>query len=139
MNKMVETDRLILREVLLHGDLHHDNILQNGDGWLVINPKGFIGDSAFEPAAYLCNRIPELLQENQPSEIIANRINICSAALGIDAQRIADWFYAATVLSWAWDIEDNLAPEYWEDFFKHNKWKSGKNMKLKRLKKYIFA
>lgn len=42
------------KEVLLHGDLHHDNILQNGDrpvdrslgagGWLVIDPKGFIGD-----------------------------------------------------------------------------------------------
>ena len=74
------------KEVLLHGDLHHDNILKNGDresrcsskrengqatskplgedGWLVIDPKGFIGDPAFEPAAYLCNPIPELLQEN---------------------------------------------------------------------------
>jgi streptomycin 6-kinase len=26
--------------VLLHGDLHHDNMLQNGDGWVVIDPKG---------------------------------------------------------------------------------------------------
>jgi streptomycin 6-kinase len=60
-------------EVLLHGDLHHDNILKNGDsksrrssksedGWLVIDPKGFIGDPEFEPAAYLCNPIPEFLQ-----------------------------------------------------------------------------
>lgn len=40
-------------DVLLHGDLHHDNILQNGndksrrslgeDGWMVIDPKGVIG------------------------------------------------------------------------------------------------
>ena len=36
------------KEVLLHGDLHHDNILKNGDNWLVIDPKGFIGDPAFE-------------------------------------------------------------------------------------------
>ena len=62
------------KEVLLHGDLHHDNILQNGGSLLVIDPKGFIGDPAFEPAAYLCNPIPELLQENQPREIITNRI-----------------------------------------------------------------
>src|SRR5665647_1430586 len=29
--------------VLLHGDLHRDNILSNGDGWVVIDPKGVIG------------------------------------------------------------------------------------------------
>ena len=58
--------------------------LKNGDSWLVIDPKGFIGDPAFEAADYLCNPIPELLQENQPREIIENRINICSAELDID-------------------------------------------------------
>lgn len=103
------------KEVLLHGDLHHDNILKNGDGWLVIDPKGFIGDPAFEPAAYLCNPIPELLQENQPREIIANRINICSAELGIDSRRISDWLYAKSVLCWAWSLEDNLDSSYWKD------------------------
>ena len=104
------------REVLLHGDLHHDNILKNSNGWLVIDPKGFIGDPAFEPAAYLCNPTPELLQENQPREIIENRINICSAELGIDARRIADWLYAKSVLCWAWSLEDNLDASYWLKF-----------------------
>jgi len=104
------------KEVLLHGDLHHDNILKNGDNWLVIDPKGFIGDPAFEPAAYLCNPIPELLQENQPREIIENRINICSAELGIDSRRVADWLYAKSVLCWAWSLEDNLDASYWKEF-----------------------
>jgi streptomycin 6-kinase len=35
-------------DVLLHGDLHHDNILSNGDGWLVIDPKGVIGEPSFD-------------------------------------------------------------------------------------------
>ena len=103
------------REVLLHGDLHHDNILKNSNGWLVIDPKGFIGDPAFELAAYLCNPIPELLQENQPREIIENRINICSAELGIDSRRISDWLYAKSVLCWAWRLEENLDPSYWNN------------------------
>ncbi|SPR13427.1 aminoglycoside phosphotransferase family protein [Orientia tsutsugamushi] len=30
-------------DVLLHGDLHHDNILQNGEDWLAIDPKWVIG------------------------------------------------------------------------------------------------
>lgn len=104
------------KEVLLHGDLHHDNILKNGDNWLVIDPKGFIGDPAFELAAYLCNPIPELLQENQPREIIKKRINICSAELGIDSRRITDWLYAKSVLCWAWSLEDNLDASYWLKF-----------------------
>lgn len=104
------------KEALLHGDLHHDNILKNGDGWLVIDPKGFIGDPAFEPAAYLCNPIPELLQEERLSEIIANRIKLCSAELKIPEQRIADWLYAKSVLCWAWSLEDNLDPGYWPKF-----------------------
>lgn len=29
--------------VLLHGDLHQENILSHGDDWLVIDPKGVIG------------------------------------------------------------------------------------------------
>ena len=117
------------KEVLLHGDLHHDNILKNGDrpvdrsfgasGWLVIDPKGFIGDPAFEPAAYLCNPIPELLQENQPREIIENRINICSAELDIDSRRIADWLYAKSVLCCAWSLEDNLDASYWHNLLKN--------------------
>jgi streptomycin 6-kinase len=107
------------KEVLLHGDLHHDNILKNGDSWLVIDPKGLIGDPAFESAAYLCNPIPELLQENQPREIIENRINICSAKLGIDSRRISDWLYAKSVLCWAWSLEDNLDPGYWPQFLEN--------------------
>jgi streptomycin 6-kinase len=103
------------KEVLLHGDLHHDNILQNGDNWLAVDPKGYIGDPAFEPAAYLCNPIPELLQENRPREIIENRINICSTELGIDSRRIADWVYAKSVLCWAWSLEDTLDASYWKE------------------------
>ena len=105
--------------MLLHGDLHHDNILQNSDNWLVIDPKGFIGDPAFEPAAYLCNPIPELLQENQPREIIENRINICSTELGIDSRRIADWLYAKSVLCWTWSLEDNLDASYWHNLLEN--------------------
>jgi streptomycin 6-kinase len=66
-----------------------------------------------EPAAYLYNPIPELLQEDSASEIIAARIKLFSKALGISEQRITDWLYAKSVLCWAWCLKDRLAPEYW--------------------------
>ncbi|MDN3509684.1 MAG: aminoglycoside phosphotransferase family protein [Candidatus Neptunochlamydia sp.] len=104
------------KEVLLHGDLHHDNILQNGDGWLVIDPKGFIGDPAFEPAAYLCNPIPELLHEDNAKQIVSDRIKLCAEKLGLPEQRITDWLYAKSVLCWAWSLDDNLDSSYWKKY-----------------------
>ncbi len=32
--------------VLLHGDLHHHNILSTQHGWLAIDPKGIIGEKS---------------------------------------------------------------------------------------------
>lgn len=62
-------------------------------------------------AAYLCNPIPELLQENQLREIIANRIKVCSAELNLDAAKINNWLYAKSVLYWpgAWMVTLILA------------------------------
>ena len=112
------------KEVLLHGDLHHDNILngesrrssKSEDGWLVVDPKGFIGDPAFEPAAYLCNPIPELLHKDNAKQIVSARIKLCAEKLEIPEQRIKDWLYVKSVLCWAWSLEDNLDPGYWEGF-----------------------
>ena len=61
-------------DVLLHGDLHHDNILQNDEDWLVIDPKGVIGEPAYEVAAFIRNPIPELLNHADAPNIIHNRV-----------------------------------------------------------------
>jgi len=103
-----------MKEVLLHGDLHHDNILKNDHGWMVIDPKGFIGDPVFETAAYICNPIPDLLHENNPKEIIIGRIQLCAKNLNIQEQRVKDWFYVKSVLCWAWSLEDKLDHAYWK-------------------------
>src|SRR5579884_718199 len=45
--------------MLLHGDLHHANILAAGrEPWLAIDPKGVVGDPAYEPATLLLNPWP---------------------------------------------------------------------------------
>jgi streptomycin 6-kinase len=74
-------------DVLLHGDLHHDNILQNDNDWLVIDPKGVIGEPAYEVAAFIRNPIPELPHHADATTIIHNRITRFSEPLGIPAKR----------------------------------------------------
>ncbi|STX47853.1 Fructosamine-3-kinase [Legionella hackeliae] len=60
---------------LLHGDLHHENILQNGDTWIVIDPKGVLGDEVYDLAAYLRNPMPQLLStEDSLAGLLNQRI-----------------------------------------------------------------
>ena len=43
-------------EVILHGDIHHENILDFGDrGWLAIDPKGLFGERYYDYANIFCN------------------------------------------------------------------------------------
>lgn len=42
--------------MLLHGDLHHDNLLLGPDGrYVVIDPKGVVGDPVFEIGRFILN------------------------------------------------------------------------------------
>jgi len=99
---------------LLHGDLHHDNILQNSNDWIVIDPKGVIGEPAYEVAAFIRNPIPELLAHNNASGIINNRITQFAEILKLSEHRIINWCYAQAVLAWAWALEDNCDETYFK-------------------------
>lgn len=105
-------------DVLLHGDLHHDNILQNGDYWVVIDPKGVIGEPAYEVAAFIRNPIPELLTHDDAPNIIHNRVIRFAELLGIPAKRIHDWCFVQGVLSWVWAIEDDCDASYFQQLTK---------------------
>ena len=94
------------KDVLLHGDLHHDNILQNGDDWLVIDPKGVIGEPAYEVAAFIRNPIPDLLELDTAPSTISNRITCITKILKMPPQRILDWCFVQAVLAWIWALED---------------------------------
>ena len=101
--------------VLLHGDLHHDNMLQNGDDWIVIDPKGVIGEPSYEVAAFIRNPIPELLAQKNAENIISRRIARFAEFLELSERRIFDWCFVQGVLTWAWALEDGCD----ESFFKH--------------------
>ena len=59
--------------VLLHGDLHHYNILSaEREPWLAIDPKGIVGAAEFDVCAFLRN---ELLSQHEPERVLARRID----------------------------------------------------------------
>ncbi len=94
-------------EVLLHGDLHHDNILQaTRQPWLAIDPKGVVGEPEYEVGALLHNPMPKLLQMPQPGRALARRIDVLSEQLNFDRQRVVAWSVVNAVLSACWSAED---------------------------------
>ncbi|MBT3427488.1 MAG: phosphotransferase [Gammaproteobacteria bacterium] len=49
---------------VLHGDLHHDNILQDSRlGWVAIDPKGVVGPRIFDCGRFIHNFLPYPTQE----------------------------------------------------------------------------
>jgi streptomycin 6-kinase len=105
-------------DVLLHGDLHHDNILKNGETWVVIDPKGVIGEPAYEVAAFIRNPIPELLNHVDATTIIHNRITYFAEVLTLHSGRIIDWCFVQAVLAWVWALEDGCDTSYFEQLAK---------------------
>jgi streptomycin 6-kinase len=93
--------------VLLHGDLHHYNILAAArQPWLAIDPKGVTGEPAYDVGAWLRNPL-DLTAQPQPGRLLARRVAIFSEMLALDPQRIIDWGVAQAVLSAWWSYEDH--------------------------------
>ncbi|HEX5692773.1 MAG TPA: aminoglycoside phosphotransferase family protein [Roseiflexaceae bacterium] len=94
--------------VLLHGDLHHWNILASErQPWLALDPKGVIGEPEYEVGAWLRNPLPRLLEMPQPGRVLARRLDIFGQQLGFDRARLIGWGFAQAVLSAWWSYVDH--------------------------------
>jgi streptomycin 6-kinase len=89
------------REVrVLHGDIHHYNIRQSPRGWLAFDPKGLVGERAYDCANTLCNPVMPELVHNE-SRLLANA-TILADALALDRPRVLAFAYAYACLNASW-------------------------------------
>ena len=95
--------------VLLHGDLHHYNILSNSQHperapWMAIDPKGVTGDPGFDVGQFLLN--PDLDGAEVRPAVVRRRLDIFAETLEYDRDRLAAWAVVEPVLSACWSAED---------------------------------
>jgi streptomycin 6-kinase len=93
-------------EVLLHGDLHHGNVLSSSRApWLAIDPKGVIGDPAWELAPFLFNRLERSPAVDWP-RIIRRRADQIAEELSLDRERVYAWSAVRAIQSAFWSLRD---------------------------------
>jgi streptomycin 6-kinase len=79
-------------EVLLATDLHAGNVLRaEREPWLVIDPKPFLGDPAYDATQHLLNGWARL--RSDPMRTIQN----FSHLLGVEWERVRLWIFARLV------------------------------------------
>lgn len=97
--------------VALHGDLHHENVLDGGErGWLAIDPKRLVGERGYDFANIVCNPERDFDLVTSPGRLL-RQVSVIATAAPIDRLRLLRWILAYAGLSAAWILEDGDRPE----------------------------
>jgi len=94
--------------MLLHGDLHHYNVLLDANrGWVAIDPKGVVGELEYELGAMIRNpfEVPDFYVS---LAVVQRRLQQLTDALHLDYDRALGWAFAQAVLSAIWGVEDGF-------------------------------
>ena len=95
--------------VVLHGDLHHGNILNfAGCRWLAIDPKHITGERGYDFANIFFN--PDTQTALQPGRFLRQLALVADKAQ-LEKMRLLKWILAYGALSAAWSLEDGQIPD----------------------------
>jgi len=95
-------------DVVLHGDLHHENLLwDETDGWIVIDPKGVIGPHCLEVGRFIQNQLPDKHWSGAAEALVRERIEVLHEVLEIEPEDLAAAALVDCVLGHVWSFEDN--------------------------------
>jgi streptomycin 6-kinase len=98
--------------VVLHGDVHHDNILADAEhGWSLIDFKGLVGERGYDIGTWMLNP-PGIGTWPNLQETVERRRTIFAEELGIERERLWQWAMVHAVLSICWTLEEG--PQHWD-------------------------
>jgi streptomycin 6-kinase len=93
---------------VLHGDLHHENVLDGGvRGWLAIDPKGITGPRGYDYANILCNPGSEL--PLAPGRL-DRQLAVVAEAARLAPSRLLQWLLVHAAVAGVWCVQDGFDP-----------------------------
>ncbi|MFJ9457407.1 aminoglycoside phosphotransferase family protein [Kitasatospora sp. NPDC101447] len=90
-------------DTLVHGDLHAGNILRAGrEPWLAVDPKGYVGDPAYDGGTLLKSRALTLIDADDPRRAVHRILDVFAEAAELDRERVRRWaqFHAVQAAFW---------------------------------------
>lgn len=86
---------------LLHGDLHHENILAGEAGWTAIDPKGVLGPRVMEYGRFLHNFLADETGDQASIEdVLRQRAGLLAGEFTADELLVAGYIDLSLSLSW---------------------------------------
>lgn len=103
---LAELCKKYTRQLLLHGDLHHENILKNEKGgYTVTDPKGVIGDPVFDLSRFILDEFRDDLT-SEPKDAIIDFVQKLGDGVGIPCETLLRCLFIETVI---WLFREELA------------------------------
>jgi streptomycin 6-kinase len=79
-------------DTLVHGDLHARNILRaDREPWLAVDPKGYVGDPAYDGGTLLKSRFLALLEADDLSKAAHRGLHVFADSAELDRERVRRW------------------------------------------------
>lgn len=87
-------------DTMVHGDLHFGNVVRaSREPWLAIDPKGWVGDLAYDALRVLVRGAESLLAAADVGAELRRRLAIFADAAEVDRERVVRWAQADAVMS----------------------------------------
>ncbi|GAB2668228.1 aminoglycoside phosphotransferase family protein [Kribbella swartbergensis] len=85
-------------DLLVHGDFHPRNILRGDrEPWLAVDPKGYVGDPAYDGATLLKPRALALIESDDLMKALQRELDVFAEAAELDRERVRRWAHLQIV------------------------------------------
>ena len=104
------------KSMLLHGDLHHNNIISDSDGYTIIDPKGVVGDPIFDCSRFIMEEFCDSLLPCKQDAVLSF-VSKLGKEIGVPADVLLKCLYIETVI---WMGEDLFYFNWLDDHMVEN-------------------
>jgi streptomycin 6-kinase len=85
-------------DVLVHGDFHARNILRaEREPWLAVDPKGYVGDPAYDGGTLLNPRALALIEAEDLMKALRHELDVFAETAELDRERVRRWAHLRAV------------------------------------------